>query len=134
AAGVGNGGVGGGGSRSSTPRGVACGTPTSRRGSTAKEAFAAPLTERNLRASTSAAAFHTPAGSVGGGGSSRHGPAGASEAPLVLERAAGYEAAMANWPAGKVQGNPAWEEWSPEKKLVCHLVTAGCLATILLTW
>ncbi|CAM9900049.1 unnamed protein product [Ectocarpus fasciculatus] len=41
---------------------------------------------------------------------------------------------MANWPAGKVEGNPAWEEWSSAKKLVCHLVTAGCLAVIVLTW
>ena len=47
---------------------------------------------------------------------------------------AGYDAAMANWPAGKVEGNPAWDEWSPEKKLVGHLVTAGCLAVIILTW
>ncbi|CAM9920621.1 unnamed protein product [Scytosiphon promiscuus] len=116
AAAVGNGGAS---SRSSTPRGIACGTP---RGGSSAKTFAAPLTERNLRASTSAAA-------------SRNGPPpAASKALLLLEKAAGYEAAMANWPAGKVPGNPAWEEWSPEKKLVCHLVTAGCLAVILLTW
>ncbi|CAM9135242.1 unnamed protein product [Laminaria digitata] len=47
---------------------------------------------------------------------------------------AGYDAAMANWPAGKVEGNPAWEEWSPEKKLLSHFVTAGCLAVMILTW
>ena len=47
---------------------------------------------------------------------------------------AGYDAAMADWPAGKVEGNPAWEEWSPEKKLVGHFVTAGCLAVMILTW
>lgn len=47
---------------------------------------------------------------------------------------AGYDAAMANWPAGKVEGNPAWEEWGSEKKLFCHFVTAGCLALIILTW
>ena len=47
---------------------------------------------------------------------------------------AGYDAAMANWPAGKVEGNPAWEEWSPEKKLLGHLMTAGCLAVMILTW
>lgn len=49
-------------------------------------------------------------------------------------RAAGYEAAMTNWPAGKVPGNPAWEEWSVEKKLFAHIVTASCLALIIATW
>lgn len=47
---------------------------------------------------------------------------------------AGYEAAMANWPAGKVPGNPAWDEWSVEKKLFAHIVTAFCLALIIATW
>lgn len=54
--------------------------------------------------------------------------------PESLGGGAGYDAAVANWPAGKVEGNPAWEEWSPEKKLLSHFVTAGCLAVMVLTW
>ncbi|CAM9413486.1 unnamed protein product [Ectocarpus sp. 12 AP-2014] len=148
------GGGGGGGAVCSTPRVT----------SHAKLSFGTPVTERVVSTSTSssvygtmsrvtpsASVFGTPlrafaadtaepsAGSTTGG--SGHGSAGpvrkssfAIEGVVAVDKVAGYEAAMANWPAGKVEGNPAWEEWSSAKKLVCHLVTAGCLAVIVLTW
>lgn len=55
-------------------------------------------------------------------------------AAAAVSKGAGYAAAMANWPAGKIHGNPAWEEWAPEKKLACHVVTASCLAMIIVMW
>lgn len=60
--------------------------------------------------------------------SSRH------SAILAARKAPGYEAAMANWPAGKVPGEPAWEVWSPKKKVAAHFITAVGLALIVATW
>lgn len=163
----GGGGAGGGGGAQVTPR-----APTSLKD------FSTPLNERNVRASTTAAAFGAPlrvfaagaetygtplhslsgpaaanadtprdnvvdvsghgstAGAVAGTGAThkRRSSISSETAAAVVDTAAGYEAAMANWPAGKVPGNPAWEEWSPGKKLSCHFVTAGCLAVIVATW
>ncbi|CBJ33658.1 expressed unknown protein [Ectocarpus siliculosus] len=151
-------GGGGGGSGG----GAVCSTP--RVTSHPKLSFGTPVTERVVSTSTSASIYGTPsrvtpsasvfgttlrgfaadtagpsAGSTAGG--SGHGSAGpvrkssfAIEGVVAVDKVAGYEAGMANWPAGKVEGNPAWEEWSSAKKLVCHLVTAGCLAVIVLTW
>lgn len=103
--------------------------------------FGTPLHQGTaFRASGSAVPIGTPLRGGGGsvtdvsGHSHKRRLSTASDAATADAAVAGYEAAMAEWPAGKVKGNPAWEEWSPEKKLVCHLVTAGCLAAIVLTW
>ncbi|CAN0011635.1 unnamed protein product [Sphacelaria rigidula] len=58
----------------------------------------------------------------------------AAAAAAGVTLVAGYEAARANWPAGKVEGEPAWEVWSDKKKLVAHLITASCLALIVATF
>lgn len=81
------------------------------------------VTASTPRALTSAASF------FGVGASSGEVPL-----PPPGSKAAGYEAAMTNWPAGKVPGNPAWDEWSMEKKLFAHILTASCLALIIATW
>ncbi|CAM9725525.1 unnamed protein product, partial [Ectocarpus sp. 12 AP-2014] len=133
AAAFGSGGGGGGG-------GAVCSTP--RVTSHVKLSFGTPVTERVVSTSTSASVYGTPSrvtpsasvfgtplrgfaadtaapstGSTAGG--SGHGSAGpvrkssfAIEGVVAVDKVAGYEAAMANWPAGKVEGNPAWEEWS----------------------
>lgn len=139
-----------GGSSSTAGTGTGGAALTTPRATLSLKEFSTPLSGPALRASTGLETYGTPRASAldfsGHGGPAAAGAAAAgaathkrrfsaaSELAAVTDTAAGYEAAMANWPAGKVEGNPAWEEWSPEKKLACHFVTAGCLAAIVCTW
>eukprot|EP00903_Cladosiphon_okamuranus_P006254 g6137.t1 len=154
----GGGGGGGGGLAQVTPRGSTSlkdfSTPLNERNgraSTTAAAFGGPLRVFAAGGETYTTPLHSLSGRAANAGTPRDGvvdvsghgsTVGASVGAAATHKrrssisseAAGYEAAIANWPAGKVPGNPAWEEWSPEKKLACHFVTAGCLAVIVATW